>query len=212
MSLASEVQAFSLPTLEPDGGLVLAGGVTPVARAAEIVQQAHTDAAQIRAEAAAEGRTAGLAEGVAQAEHELGPAVQALSAAVAALDAQESAIVERAEQRAVELALAIADKILAVSLDVRPELVLELVTGVLRSASTSDRLLVEINPDDYDLIVSAAGNVPALGRAEIVAERRVERGGCIVRTDEGEIDGRIAEQLARASEALRSAVTPGGDD
>ena len=41
------------------------------------------------------------------------------------------------------------------------------------------------------------------------AERRVARGGAIVRTSAGEIDGRLATQLERARETLLDALREG---
>ena len=46
----------------------------------------------------------------------------------------------------------------------------------------------------------------ALRQIEIVGERRVPRGGCIVRTVEGEIDARVEQQLERAAALLRDAT------
>jgi len=40
---------------------------------------------------------------------------------------------------------------------------------------------------------------------EVVSERRVEPGGCVVRTVEGEIDARISAQLERVRQILAEA-------
>ena len=70
---------------------------------------------------------------------------------------------------------------------------------------TRHRLVIEVNPDDLELVSeSAEGLAARLGgvqRLDVVAERRVERGGCIVRTEEGEIDARIGSQLQQLRRA-----------
>ena len=61
----------------------------------------------------------------------------------------------------------------------------------------------------------AAGDLSeALGgirRLEIVPERRIERGGCLVQTAEGQIDASVVTQLERAREALTAALRPEPD-
>jgi flagellar biosynthesis/type III secretory pathway protein FliH len=42
---------------------------------------------------------------------------------------------------------------------------------------------------------------------EVVSERRVGPGGCVVRTEEGEIDARIASQIDRVRQILAEART-----
>jgi flagellar biosynthesis/type III secretory pathway protein FliH len=69
--------------------------------------------------------------------------------------------------------------------------------------------VIEVNPDDLELVSeNAEGLAAKLGgvqRLDVVAERRIERGGCIVVTEEGEIDARIGAQLDRVAELLAEA-------
>jgi flagellar biosynthesis/type III secretory pathway protein FliH len=93
--------------------------------------------------------------------------------------------------------------------------VVEVVTGALRRSVDRDRLVVEVNPDDVELVrdsVTEAADRLGVGRLEVVAERRVARGGCVVRTSEGEIDARVTEQLDRAGELLRDTFVAGRAD
>jgi flagellar assembly protein FliH len=197
---------FEFPTLEATGELVLADGASPNSRAAEIVAKAEADAAAIAAEAAAHGQQQGYAAGLAAAEAQIAPVREALAAVVDGVVAAEERFLAAAELRSVELALALAEKIVGAALDIQPELVVEIVTGALRRSIERDRLVVEVNPDDVELVrasVTETADRLGVGRLEVVAERRVARGGCVVRTTEGEIDARISEQLDRAGELLR---------
>jgi flagellar assembly protein FliH len=197
---------FEFPTLEASGELVLADGASPNSRAAEIVAKAEADAAAIAAEAAAHGQQQGYAAGLAAAEAQIAPVREALAAVVDGVVAAEERFLAAAELRSVELALALAEKIVGAALDIQPELVVEIVTGALRRSIERDRLVVEVNPDDVELVrasVTETADRLGVGRLEVVAERRVARGGCVVRTTEGEIDARISEQLDRAGELLR---------
>jgi flagellar assembly protein FliH len=69
---------------------------------------------------------------------------------------------------------------------------------------------VLVNPDDLELVRDAMGGVvSALGgieHCEVQAERRVGRGGAVVRTPDGDVDARVESQArARARGRRRRA-------
>lgn len=192
---------FSFGTLEPPADLA----VTRAERereAADIVARAQAEAERIRARAHAEG----LALGRQEALGAVGPAAEALAEAARRLGAEADELAERTELAAVELALRIAEQALGAALAVEPERVLDAVRGALRRLVERDRVIVLVHPDDLDLVRAGIdGLVGALGgieHCEVQAERRVPRGGAIVRTGEGDVDATLATKLARAREAL----------
>jgi flagellar biosynthesis/type III secretory pathway protein FliH len=119
-------------------------------------------------------------------------------------------IVPLVEQRAVELALVLAEKILATSLALDPSLVGSIATGALRRIVSRDRIELDVNPEDVGLVTAAlasdANELSSSRRIDVIAERRVPRGGCVVRTVDGEIDARIEKQLERAAGILRESI------
>jgi flagellar assembly protein FliH len=135
----------------------------------------------------------------------------ALAAAVRELDAAARAHREIVERQAAELAVALAEKIVGAALEVRPELVVDVVATALRGLQERGRIVVEVSPDDLEPVSNAIAGIAetnGLGRVDVVPERRVDRGGCIVHTDEAEIDGTAAAQIARAADLVRAAVAP----
>jgi flagellar assembly protein FliH len=166
----------------------------------DVLAAARAEAETIVAEARVRGHEEGLAAGLAEASAQLEPARSALLAAAASLEAAAADVVEAGERRAVELALLLAEKILHTALDVDPELVASVARGALRRVSAAERIVLEVNPEDVGLTTAALGDA---GRLDVVGDRRIPRGGCVVRTAEGEIDARIEEQLARAADVLR---------
>ncbi len=205
-----ETEAFDFEPLEPEGGLVLAAGATPLTRAAEIVEQARSEAASLAAAAEQEGFRRGYEDGLARADTVLSEARAGLEAVAAALEAERDATAARTEVHAVELALMLARKIVAASVAVEPALVLSVVEGALRRLAERDRIVIEVDPADHAIVRDAIdGVVEALGgvrSVEVLSDPRVGRGGCVVRTAEVEIDARVEEQLARAEEILRDAL------
>jgi len=136
----------------------------------------------------------------------------AVLAAVGGVYAAQDELAATVELRAVELAILIAERILGSALAVQPELVFNVVAGALRRALTRDRLAVDVNPADIDIVRTwLATNSSDGATIEVHAERRVAPGGCVVRTSEGEIDAQFSVQLERAGEVLRLALAGSPD-
>jgi flagellar assembly protein FliH len=106
----------------------------------------------------------------------------------------------------VELALRIAEQALGAALAVQPERVLDVVRGALRRLMDRRRLLVLVNPEDLDVVRAGMDALVAelggIEHVEVQAERRVLRGGAIVRTTEGDVDADLSSKLERAREVL----------
>jgi flagellar assembly protein FliH len=166
--------------------------------------QAEADA--IRAAARAEGHADGVEAGLAEGRAQLAAALGALERAHAEVVALREATAEAVERDAVELAVQLAEKIVAGALDADRERVLDVVRGALRRLSERRRVTVLVHPDDLELVRSAAdgfaGELGGIEHCEVQAERRLARGGAIVRTDEGQVDASIETQLARARELV----------
>jgi flagellar assembly protein FliH len=100
--------------------------------------------------------------------------------------------------------------VLAGALAVEPERVLDSVRGALRGIVERERIIVLVNPADLDIVTGAIEELKAsLGGIEsclVEAERRVGRGGCIVRTPVGDIDARVETKLERAGEVVAAAL------
>ncbi|HET6449136.1 MAG TPA: FliH/SctL family protein [Conexibacter sp.] len=166
--------------------------------------QAEADA--IRAAARAEGHADGLEAGLAEGRAQVAAALSALEAAHAELVALRETTAEAVERDAVELAVQLAEKIVAGTLDADPARVVDVVRGALRRLSERRRVTVLVHPDDLELVRTAAeGFASELGgieHCEVQAERRLSRGGAVVRTDEGQVDASIETQLVRARELV----------
>lgn len=166
--------------------------------------------AAAEAERAAEleaARAAGYDEGLAAGRAEVSAAARALASAAARLDEASATAAADAEPRAVELALRIAEKVLGGELEARPELVLGVVRGALRRLTEPLPATLLVNPEDAELVRASIADfsVEHGGELSVREERRVERGGCVVRTQAGEIDAQITAQLERAAKVVAQA-------
>jgi flagellar assembly protein FliH len=203
--------AFELPTLTPRPVVVppAPAAAVPAPAVPDPVELAEAQADAIRARAHEEGFAAGLE----LARAELAPAVEALAAAAAGFEGLRGEVADAVERGAVDLALRIAEQALGAAVEAQPERVVDVVRGALRRLATRERVVVLVNPADLDAVRDASGELIArLGGIEsldVQAERRVTRGGAVVRTTEGEVDATLETKLERANEILRRELADG---
>lgn len=212
MASASE---FSFEVLEPLPAPVAQAAPAPngpadALTAAELLARAHAEGEQIRLAARERGYEEGFASGHAQALTEAAFGASALAQARTALQFEAAEAATRLEVEAVELALAIAQKIVAGALAVRPEFVVDAVRHALRGIVDRERITVLVNPADLPLVSGAMAGLQAemggMEHWEVQAERRVDRGGAIVRHVHGDVDAQIEGKLERAREVVEAAL------
>ena len=197
-------QTFVLDELEPTAA------VPAVEDLLAVVEAARSEADAIREQARAEGFAMGHAEGaaaaLAEAQAQLAPAVQALAAALEALAAERGALADQVEGRAVELAVELAEKVVAGAIDAQPERVLDVVRGALRCFMERERVQVLVNPDDLGLVRGAidelAAELGGIEHVEVQEDRRIGRGSAIVRTPSAQVDAGLRTKLDRAREVV----------
>ena len=71
-------------------------------------------------------------------------------------------------------------------------------------------MTVLVHPEDLELVREAMDEMRAtlggIEHCEVQAERRVSRGGAIVRTQDGDVDARVETKLQRAREVIAHAL------
>jgi flagellar assembly protein FliH len=207
-SAAATVAAYTFRQLDAPAGSV--GNV------ADVLSAAHADAEHIRQQAWAAGEAEGRAVGIAAARAEMEPTLQAMGGAVQALDALRDEAIAELEKDAVNLALQLAEQIIAGAIAVAPERVIDVAAMALRRIRDRQHVTLVVNPADLDAVCgSVAALQTQLGGIEhlsVQADRRVGRGGVLARTVEGEIDASIETQLSRAREIVEAELSPDDDD
>ena len=146
----------------------------------------------------AQGERAGAEAAATRAEGML----RRLGQTVEELAALRSEIIRRTERQAVQLVLAIAERV------VHRELTLDrgLLVGMARAAL--DRLgehgsaTIRLHPDDFGAI--AAASIPQDSQVRVVADSVVTRGGCLVQSDFGFMDVSPETQFRELARTLLS--------
>lgn len=179
--------------------------------ASRLLAEAGAQADEIREQARAAGHAEGFAAGLAEGRAQVAASLSALQEAIAGVGELRARTAETVEREAIELAIALAGKVVAGSLQARPELVVEVVQGALRRVAGQRSVSVLVNPEDLEVVRAALGEPDAAAgeRRDLQGDQRVGRGGAIVRSVEGEVDARVTTQLERAREVVAAELGEG---
>jgi flagellar assembly protein FliH len=201
--LSEAAVSYAFEPLEPSD---------PPARdaAARMVAQATQQAEQLREQARAEGYAEGCRAGHADGAAEVASAASALTEAAREIRSLRAHTVDTVESDAIDMALQLAEQILAGTLKAHPEIVVEVVRGALRRVSDRRNVAVLVNPADLDIVRGALEDLTGHGSGvelcDLQADERVGVGGAIVRTIEGEVDAGVYTQLERAREVIEHSL------
>ena len=180
--------------------------------ARSILARAEEQARIIRNTAYSEGRAAALEELEAE-RRELRGRIEALGSEV---DARMAEFWNALEDQVLKLSVEIASKIVRREVQENDDFVIRTVKAGLQQLRDRREIKVRVNPDDYE---TARADKPELMEAfddvrvlDFVADRRVDKGGCVIESAEGNLDARISTQLQAAEAALLEAKSESDDD
>jgi flagellar assembly protein FliH len=109
-------------------------------------------------------------------------------------------VIEQAEQEIIDLALLVARKVVKVISESQKQVVVENIKAALGRIKTSGKVTVRVNLADLETATEHLDEFITLlessGGIHILEDSSVDSGGCYVETDFGEVDARIAVQFA----------------
>ncbi|MGE0813527.1 MAG: FliH/SctL family protein [Vicinamibacterales bacterium] len=146
-----------------------------------------------------QGERAGAEAGAARAEAMLRRLAQTLDE----LRGLRRDLVRRTEREVVELALAIAKKVLQRELALDGDLVWAMARVALDRLADVTTASIRLHPDDYAAAMAGRGaSALTTHGVQVVADPTVGRGGCIVQSDAGAVDVGLTAQIDELTEAL----------
>ena len=104
------------------------------------------------------------------------------------------------------MAVVMATKLVRREVAQDPEVLVRTLETVLYKSAAGCPLAVTVHPDDAAWLAAAPAVRERLRIREVKEDRRLERGGCLVNTDELEWDATVERQLAVLGEAMDEAL------
>ena len=179
--------------------------------AEDIIVQAKETARQIesdtraafeaeRKEAEEQGRLAGREAGFDEGKDEVERLIQRTQIVLERAQNKRAEILEQTEQEIISLVLLIARKVIKVISESQRSVIISNVVQALKKVKGRGNILIRVNMADLKLstahIKDFISMVEGVKSIQVVEDSSVDSGGCIIETDFGEIDARIASQLA----------------
>ena len=118
------------------------------------------------------------------------------------LSALRTETMRRSEQQVIQLAMAIARRMIDREIATDRGLLVALARVALDRLGDQSAATIRLHPDDFAAIAAAGGGAGADSSVTIVADPVVGRGGCLVQSDFGLMDASIESQFDELSRTL----------
>jgi len=151
----------------------------------------------------AQGEQAGLEAAATRGEAML----RRLADTLQELATLRSEMIHRTERQIVQLALAIAERIIHREISLDRGLLVGMARVAIDRLGEQASAVVRLHPDDYAIV--SRDETWKRGPIEVVADARVNRGGCLVQSDFGFMDVDVTEQFRELARVLLDDVPAG---
>ena len=147
----------------------------------------------------AQGYEEGRQAGIAAERGRLESIIKMLRLAMEEIEGLKADLLRAAERQALHLALAVARKVLQTEVQTNPEAVTHVVRSALEHVKEAQNLTIRVNPADLHILKNMQPRSPELNgileKCNLESDGQLSPGGCLIQSDLGEIDARIATQL-----------------
>ena len=169
------------------------------AEAQEIIAKAHSEENEIRDSAYRKGYDEGQKSGYNDGQSELNRLIERVHKIVESVMNRREEILRDTEQQIVDLVILMTRKIVKIISENQKGVVLSNVLSALKKVKTRCSVIIRVNIEDLKLTSEHTGEfikrVEAVQGITVIEDSSVDKGGCVVETDFGAIDARIASQL-----------------
>ena len=171
----------------------------------DLAESAYSDGF---AKGESDGFTKGEKVGIESEGNRLQTVFDTFDTAITELTELRKGLYLNTEKEAVELALAIAEKVVSHEVAVNRDTVLGVLKEALEKVIDQEKIKIKINKSDLQLVDESEYHILGLSNDNknviIESDNTVSQGGCVIETGFGSIDARIESQLQAVGDLLRS--------
>ncbi|SFL72081.1 flagellar assembly protein FliH [Pelosinus propionicus DSM 13327] len=153
-----------------------------------------------------QGKQSGLEEMQSQIENAIDRTQQILT--LGEKEAKE--MILAAERQIIEIALAVASKVIACQIEENPMVVLPIVKSALEKVKDQEQIVLRVSSADFDIVLQAKQEFQNMvGREQaltIVVDRTITAGSCVIDTSYGVVDAKIDTQFDALRKALQGVL------
>jgi flagellar assembly protein FliH len=174
----------------------------PETEGQRIISVATSKAADIERQARENGRALMQAEIDSQVAGLVEPWRVQLTESLEELASLRLNIAAEAERDLTRLAIEIAKKVVHREVTLDNEVVMTLARIALSRVHNRTAATIHLHPDDFAYVNSHCERLAAGHVLDLVEDRTISRGGCLVRTEMGDVDARIDQQFIEVERAF----------
>jgi flagellar assembly protein FliH len=175
-------------------------------QAAKLVRDAEGHVETLTEQAKKEGFERGHEDGYASGKDEVERLIDQIHSVISHSIEKRNEIIEESETQLVNLVLLIARKVVKVISENQRNVVINNVIQALRKLKSRGEVVIRVNLADVKLTSAHVKDfmrmVENVKSVTVVEDSTVDRGGCIIETDFGQIDARISSQLREIEEKI----------
>jgi len=175
-------------------------------KAADLESDIKQRVTQTEREAYERGYADGHAKGYGEGRAEVERLVESLHSIITKAIEKRNEIIEEAETQIINMVLLIVKKVIKVISENQKNVVINNVVQALRKLKSRGDVVIRVNLADLELtsehvkdFMKMVENVKSI---TVLEDSSVDRGGCIIETDFGQIDARISSQLHEIEERI----------
>ena len=122
------------------------------------------------------------------------------------VESERVAMWTNSDKEVLAFAMDVARKILRSEVQQNKSAILDVIRHALRRVVDKDQIRIRVNPDELEHVRSQRDDLLLLldgaRNLEIVDDRRIDPGGCVIETTAGTIDAKIDTQIEQIVRAL----------
>ncbi len=161
------------------------------------------------------GYEQGERDGRDAALQQLDPVLQSLRQMLAELESLRRRESRNVENELVELALAVARKVVGQEVAARPDTVAHLLRDAIGQVEHAGTLTIRLNPADLERLSDVSpqllNGLVEPGRVRFEADASLSVGGCFIESEAGDIDARVEQRFRVVEEAFQAAESTDAD-
>jgi len=138
------------------------------------------------------------------AEQKIEAVMRRYSESVLEIEKLRSFLYTQVEREVVRLAIEVSKKIVHREIQVDKEIVQTLVKVALSRVAEKSAVTIHLSPVDYSYLLAQRAELSqSEGRdISLLADKSIERGGCLIQTECGDVDARIEEKFREVEQAF----------
>ncbi|MBN1698345.1 MAG: flagellar assembly protein FliH [Spirochaetales bacterium] len=175
-------------------------------QAEEIEKEINDKVAATEKEAYERGYKEGHEKGYTEGREEVERLIQRLHMIITKTIERRNQIIEESETQVINLVLLVAKKVIKVISENQKNVVINNVIQALRKMKGRGDVVIRVNLADLELTSSHIKEfqemVENVKNITVLEDTSVDKGGCIIETDFGQIDARISSQLHEIEEKI----------